>query len=142
MHLAGHIVISILFSFLALGDSSVAMYVAFLSGAILIDLDHVLYAAIAKRTLSPKKISDYLYEENKTHTPHIYIFHTVEMLFALYVIGVFFVTDLQISAFIAAFAYGMELHLIIDFLSYVWLKRTFRGWLKYFSLSGILLSRA
>lgn len=140
MHIFGHLVVSILYSFLALGDSSIALYGAFLAGAVLIDLDHFAYAVVAKKTLSPKRITEYLQAEYKTHTPHIYIFHTVEVMMVLFVIGIFFSRDHDASL-LFAFVNGMGLHLCIDFLSYLWIKRSFRGWLRHFSLFGMLLSR-
>src|SRR3990167_2511079 len=99
------------------------------AGSLLIDIDHLLYYLFSKYPKKIKSAVQFFKQEFKSHTPHLYIFHTFEVLFILLTLSYLF------GGYLFYLFLGFLLNFIIDIFTYLIIYKSFSPWLKYFSLT-------
>lgn len=99
---------------------------------ILIDIDHPLYFVISHKKISFSKFIEWTLHEYAIHNPHLYIFHTLESIMLLLVLGIsnklFFLVG-----------FGFLIHLSVDAATYLIYYKSFKPWSKYFTLTTLIL---
>ncbi len=105
-----------------------------LSG-ILIDIDHVIHILFKEKLLSPKKIIKWSKRELKLHRPHMFIFHTIEPIIIFIILASF------IHYYLFLVAIGFLLHWLSDAVQYIFIYKSYKPWMQYFSLTYYLMSK-
>lgn len=100
-------------------------------GASLIDIDHVFHFFLKGVRLRDLKTT--FQQEFKNHHPHFYIFHTFEFL----LLALFFTWTRELHWLYLFF--GFTLNFILDILTYIYVYKSYKPWLMYFSALNIFI---
>jgi len=104
-------------------------------GAFLIDIDHLFYIFIREKIFSIKKIVQWGKTEYSLHRPHFFVFHTIEVLCILIILG--YLTN----RYLFLFFMGFVTNLLMDAVTYIYFYRSWKPWAKYFSIIWLLKSK-
>jgi hypothetical protein len=127
-----HITVSIA-AILVLKLNSPQSLILLLAGS-LIDIDHLFYLVFYKHLLNFENMVDWSREEQKMHNPHFYVFHNIEVIALILLIGKAY------SANIFILGIGFFLHYLGDVATYIYYYKSFKTWPKYVSLTINLIS--
>jgi type III secretory pathway component EscU len=132
MHLIWHIFFGAIIAILAgLGLTGILLITV---GSILPDIDHILYMVFGEKITSFKGMVKFHKENFKTMTPHLSVFHFLELIIVLMIVFYF----VNKPAFLISI--GMALHWGLDAIKYLWFYKSFLPWIKYYSLIGYFIS--
>lgn len=126
MHLLIHLLFNLLISF-TFELSSTNIWIVVLSG-ILIDLDHLIYVFFIAKKVRFKQIMQWYRREYSSHNPHLYIFHSLEFIIVIFLLG------LLVNNFFIYVGIGLIFHLVLDWVAYLFYYKSFKPWFKYFFL--------
>jgi len=105
-------------------------------GTFLFDADHLVYMFFNPNIKSFKNALDFAKTEYRSHSPHLFIFHTVEFL----TISVFLAIVLD-NATLKYIVLGFLINFGLDIITYVFYYKSTKPWLKYLSLVSYLLKK-
>jgi hypothetical protein len=105
-------------------------FLMFVAGGILFDIDHLFYFIFAERTLSITKMAAVGRNLLATHTPKLYIFHTIEFFSVFLSLAIF-------NPFLMPLFLGLALHLLLDILNYQIHGKRF-SWMPYWSITYMM----
>ncbi len=103
-------------------------------GGVLIDIDHLGYMFFGRKLRSVESMVKFHRKNFASMTPHLYVFHFLEVIMVLLMVSYF------INWYLFLIFVGFWLHWVTDVLKYLWIYGSFRPWSKYFLLAYYLVS--
>ena len=97
-------------------------------GGVLIDIDHILFMIFKKKLYSIKDMLKFHRINFKLMTPHFFIFHMVEIIL------LFMITSYFLNWHVFLISVGFALHYLMDIIKYLWVYKSFKPWISYFSI--------
>ena len=101
-------------------------------GGVIIDLDHILYQFFIVKNRTIKQMWEWHKRESKINRPHYYVFHYLEIMLIITILGYFF------NWYLFLIFLGFILHWIVDAIMYINYYKSLNPWIKYYSLIGTI----
>ena len=128
MNILIHFIINIFIASIFLKESLEILLIGL--GGILIDIDHPLYLIFARKIYNLKEMWKFHKKESKINRPHYYIFHYIEIIILLLFISYF------INRYLFLIFFGFFLHWVVDAIMYKNYYKSFKPWIKHYSIIG------
>lgn len=126
MNIVYHFILGLLISYFF--EFNLENTLIFVLAGVLIDLDHPLYYLISESANRKGKsiinFKKWCLKEYHLHRPHFYLFHTFEFLLLFCILGVI------MDGLIKYIAFGFLFHFLVDILTYLFVYRSTKPWLK------------